>query len=167
METILRATDAQYRYILKLLLERDYEPFIPLAKQIEIIQKDHQVYNRLTRKAASDFITALTGTARRTSPDKVHQETIDDGFYKVENSVYKVLTSLAGRKYAKRLDDKGNFVYDRGAIRSIIIKGRRLPLDQAQSLGKLYGKCIACGAVLTKKESIELGIGPVCATRFV
>jgi len=33
--------------------------------------------------------------------------------------------------------------------------------------GKLAGRCCSCGRELTDDDSIEAGIGPVCARKFV
>jgi hypothetical protein len=38
-----------------------------------------------------------------------------------------------------------------------------MTLEEAEAFGKLYGVCCDCGTVLTNPESIERGIGPVCA----
>lgn len=40
------------------------------------------------------------------------------------------------------------------------------PVGQAQLYGKETGVCCCCGAELTNKESIELGIGPICRSKW-
>jgi hypothetical protein len=40
------------------------------------------------------------------------------------------------------------------------------PLAAAMKFGKLSGRCCSCGRDLTDPESIERGIGPVCADKF-
>lgn len=40
------------------------------------------------------------------------------------------------------------------------------PLAAAMKYGKLAGRCCSCGRDLTNPESIEAGIGPICAGRF-
>lgn len=40
------------------------------------------------------------------------------------------------------------------------------PLAAAMKYGKLSGRCCSCGRDLTDPESIERGIGPVCAQKF-
>lgn len=40
------------------------------------------------------------------------------------------------------------------------------PKAAARAHGIETGQCSCCGAALTNKESIELGIGPICATKF-
>jgi hypothetical protein len=41
-----------------------------------------------------------------------------------------------------------------------------MSLEEAKAFGRLYGVCVRCGATLTDEQSIEAGIGPVCAGRF-
>lgn len=40
-----------------------------------------------------------------------------------------------------------------------------IPLDELSTLGVQFGHCIVCGAKLEVAESVEHGIGPVCASR--
>jgi len=40
------------------------------------------------------------------------------------------------------------------------------PVEAAKAYGKLVGRCSCCGRALTDPQSIELGIGPVCAERW-
>jgi hypothetical protein len=68
-----------------------------------------------------------------------------------------------GRRYGNQRPGESEY---RGAI------GLELALicaDPAQSMaayGKLVGKCGACGRPLEDKESVERGIGPVCAKKL-
>lgn len=40
------------------------------------------------------------------------------------------------------------------------------PLEAAKTLGKLSGRCCVCGRDLTNDDSIDAGIGPICAGRL-
>lgn len=40
-----------------------------------------------------------------------------------------------------------------------------LPMDEFKALSLRFERCLACGAHLEVKESVEAGIGPVCAGR--
>lgn len=42
----------------------------------------------------------------------------------------------------------------------------RLNREQAAELGKLWGVCTKCAALLTRKESIDRGMGPVCFANY-
>lgn len=79
--------------------------------------------------------------------------------------IFRVRKSQAGRFYALRLDFASEeFIYEPSAIRGIDPEDR-LTLEQAKSLGHMFGRCIVCWAALTDPKSVERGIGPVCAKR--
>jgi len=40
------------------------------------------------------------------------------------------------------------------------------PLAAAIAHGKETGQCSCCGKTLTKQESIDLGIGPICRQKW-
>ena len=42
----------------------------------------------------------------------------------------------------------------------------KLTREQAEAFGQRTGICAMCGAVLTNPESVERGIGPICAGKF-
>lgn len=57
---------------------------------------------------------------------------------------------------------KIGFEYVRGGIRTLH-PSWRLTVEQAKEFGNLYGVCLKCGSELSKEDSIERGMGPVCA----
>lgn len=59
-----------------------------------------------------------------------------------------------------------HFEYVNGLVREVKPEWR-MTLEQAKAFGALYGVCCRCGRDLTDEVSIEAGIGPVCAKRFV
>jgi hypothetical protein len=92
------------------------------------------------------------------------------GFYRAQDGrIVKVQESQAGRLYAKVLtqvgDDEWAFEYVQGAMR-FVTPADKLSLEDAQAFGRLYGWCCCCGRRLTNEESIELGIGPICRTKW-
>lgn len=111
-------------------------------------------------------------------------EPITEGFYVKNGVVFKVVRAIhgSGNLYAKELviDElsalevapelrgsgqkfsHGTWIYARGAINHLRIE-HKLTAEKAVALGKLYGMCVRCGATLTREESIERGMGPVCA----
>jgi hypothetical protein len=52
------------------------------------------------------------------------------------------------------------------SLRARLEEFEKDPLGAAMKYGKLAGRCCSCGRDLTDPESIERGIGPVCATKF-
>jgi len=51
-------------------------------------------------------------------------------------------------------------------VRSMLAEFEADPLEAAKRYGKLSGRCCSCGRDLTDPASIEMGIGPICATKF-
>ena len=108
---------------------------------------------------------------------------VEDGMYKLGDDIYKVQVAVhgSGNLYAKKLvitappsyDGDGKvatpakveFDYERGAISKLRAENK-MTLDEAKAFGALYGTCCRCGATLTREESIEAGIGPICAGKF-
>jgi hypothetical protein len=105
------------------------------------------------------------------------------GMYRLDETIYKVQVAVhgSGHPYAKRLvvdselvhsGDDGDvyahhvrFEYERGAIRELRPE-HRMTLDEAKEFGALYGTCCVCGRTLTDEQSIENGIGPICAGKY-
>ena len=47
-----------------------------------------------------------------------------------------------------------------------ILQAMQDPKGAAEAFGKKFGRCSICSRTLTDPESIEKGIGPICASRF-
>lgn len=86
-----------------------------------------------------------------------------EGFYLHGKTVYKVVPSQNGRLYAKVLDGS-SFRYAPGAM-TFLKPEERMTREMAEQYGKTTGQCAICGRVLTNEESIERGIGPICAEK--
>lgn len=83
-----------------------------------------------------------------------------------EDRVFLVQRSrTSGHLYALKVLDDGRTEYVPGAIRRLDAS-RKLSLDEAKAWGRRTGVCCQCRAKLTNPESVELGIGPVCRTKF-
>jgi hypothetical protein len=69
-----------------------------------------------------------------------------------------------------RLTETGEFVQGEWeyapALRGACKPEARMTMEQAKEFGVLYGQCAKCGRHLKDAESVERGIGPVCARSF-
>lgn len=130
----------------------------------------YQVEQR-ARDAANERWTLAYSTTpayRQALRTQVRPE-ITDGYWEIEGEIYKVVwnqkrTSL----YAKRLDifeGVRSWTYVPGGMADLRKYGTRVQGDTVRAYGELYGQCMICGRTLTNEESIEAGIGPVCASR--
>lgn len=122
----------------------------------------------------------VPGPGGRTAgpPEGPQRAALTPGIYALVNrngapEIFKVQAAIHGSKhlYAKRLiaqeggGAKGRFEFEKGAI-SKLTPEDRLSLEDAKKYGAIYGVCIVCGALLTDEDSIEAGIGPVCAGKL-
>lgn len=92
---------------------------------------------------------------------------LSEGFYRCGAGVAEVVRTKDGQRlYAKILDvHTGRWAYAPGAMSSLQPEDR-LTLSQAAALGKEWHRCMVCGRELTNEDSIDRGIGPVCATKL-
>lgn len=126
----------------------------------------------LTKAAASQEISRLLSLPKQAQKAA---QVLTEGMYMVDGQAFKVQRSkTSGNLYAKVLvqenghpEDKptARFEYAPGAMRNLRIEDR-MTLDQAKQYGMMFGTCCVCGRTLTKRESIEAGIGPICAGGF-
>lgn len=165
------ATEKQINFLIKLMNERD----LPWTQD----QLD-----KLTKKDASSLIDTILSAPK--APKKVpagkpaapKAPEITDGMYlnPETGEIFKVQYAVhgSGKLYAKKLvvwEDEGNlpasvsFEYAPGMVYKLRPEWR-MTLDQAKEFGALYGTCCVCARTLTKEESIEAGIGPICAGKF-
>lgn len=99
---------------------------------------------------------------------------VQDGMYRNPESgeIFRVQKAVhgSGNLYAKRLiapafeGGKASFEYAPGAVRKLKPEWR-MTLEEAKEYGALYGCCIRCCRTLTREESIERQMGPVCSSK--
>lgn len=96
-------------------------------------------------------------------------ETPGGDIYKVQKSktsgkLYaSLLTELDEPIQQKRAVKTHDYVYQGQAPLVKLTPEMLLKLENAKRWGRKTGSCCCCGRLLTKKESIDAGIGPVCA----
>jgi hypothetical protein len=121
----------------------------------------------LDSKSASNAISALLNQPRKPQPALAHDDgnAVGEGYYFLLDEVYKVVKAKSsGNLYAKKFGRAG-YEYAPGAMR-VLAGAARLTLEQAAELGRATGICVVCGRLLTNPESVQAGIGPICAGRL-
>lgn len=63
----------------------------------------------------------------------------------------------------KEVTVKAEFVYRGKAGLVGLTAGMKMSLEEGKKYGAIYGVCVRCAATLTREESIERAMGPVCA----
>lgn len=75
-----------------------------------------------------------------------------------------------GYQYAGKVTPEGKYYSADGADRTAIFEQLQeladRPADSLIAHGRKTGDCACCGRPLTKKESIERGVGPICAKKW-
>lgn len=90
---------------------------------------------------------------------------IEPGFYRDPNGngeIIRVKLSRSGYPFAGYVDGEA---YVRGLIKSVKSEWK-LSAEEIRQYGRDTGMCMVCSHELTNPESIEAGIGPVCAGRI-
>jgi hypothetical protein len=160
------ATHKQVSFLQTLLAER----VIPaqVAKWLDSNVGDLGLGLYLTREDASRLIESLLASPRKSAeagkPAKAFVAEV--GMYRTEaGEIFKVQASReSGNLYAKRLTPNG-FEYEQGAIRKLSADDK-MTIEQAKAFGVATGVCCVCARELTDQQSVEAGIGPVCAKRW-
>lgn len=120
-------------------------------------------------KAAVAAIRAERDNARTASRQELvegfYTDSAGERFWKVQRTKHVDGDPRPARLYAKVWDGE-SFEYDPSAIRDVIQYGHQATLEEASAFGVAFGTCAICGRLLTNPESVERGIGPVCAERF-
>lgn len=126
-------------------------------------------FGRLTERqeasARSMYAKAQARQAQRQAQAPANPVT-EVGMYRLDDTIYRVKRSQAGRLYAMRFTPEGasRFAYEGGAVYRLSADNR-MTLADAEAVGAQVGMCCVCGRDLIVAENIARGIGPVCARR--
>ena len=158
--TIALASNAQISYLRSLLITR-----------VEDEAESQRFVDWLDRKGHTlDKVTASQKIRKYAPMPEVRSifaatPALDEGMYKVGEDIFKVYFTQAGHIATKQLTEDG-FEYRGRKPLNFITAEHRMTLDEAKAYGKVTGTCCNCGRTLTNEESIEAGIGPICASKF-
>lgn len=157
----MEASDKQVNFI-RTLADEKYGP----EKGKEFSEK---LFSQpLAKRDASDIITNLLSLPRYVSSEtKARMASLSEGFYRAESGdIIRLKTSRSsGNLYGLLLNKETHkFEYAPGIMRGILPENR-MTLEEVAAYGLATHHCMVCGKQLTKKESKDKGIGPVCAKR--
>lgn len=167
------ATDKQIAFYTRLCSERG----VNVQALVDAGKLDFSLISKHEMSAAIDAVLKTPKTVSPGSTSKPANNPItEDGMYRNPETgeIFKVQKAVhgSGKLYAKALvvvDPEPpavvRFDYAPGMIYKIKPEWK-MTLEEAKAFGALYGTCCVCGRTLTKEESIDAGIGPVCAGKF-
>lgn len=165
---VIPATDKQQAFITKLLADRDttgtaYDGWTP-------------DWSRATKTTASQVINVLLALPKRTEQAAPELE-ITAGVYWIhgDHLVRVYLGQQSGKLLVQRVNaeqdgDQVTVSYEYlGAASRVMTAAAtpvRLSLEEVGSLGQTFNHCLVCGRRLDVPESVDRGIGPVCAAKY-
>lgn len=166
-----KITTKQRDYIKSLTEQRQVNPpdLDRLMKQLRISEDPEEL--GMTKATASQTIEWLKAQPKieRTAPTSERSEP-KAGMYRDGDRILRVyLGQQSGRMLVKELvEESGEFSYEyRGAAAYKLPKtATPLPLEEAKRFGKMTGTCCVCARRLDNPESVDAGIGPVCAGKM-
>lgn len=163
------------RYLLALAAERRLE-WLGATGEDRVARVTRELEaQELDRRDASLLIDEL-----KVAPfDRESTVAVVPGVYRHNGTIYVVRKNRANdRLHARRLVEIGGrrlteadtvvqieFEYDRDALLTLRPRDQ-MTLEEARPFIIRYGRCIACGAVLSDAKSVARGIGPVCIGKF-
>lgn len=159
------ATDAQFELIRNLLRQRTISPDV----ELQVIRARRlTVEGVLTRGEASGLIDLLFDQPKAEAPAASE---IKAGVYmdKTTAMIYRVyLGQQSGKLLVKSIDGATEITYTYlgAATRFVTPDWERLSVEQVGALGKSHESCLVCGRRLDDPESVDRGIGPVCAAKY-
>lgn len=127
--------------------------------------------NRKLKEKLAEHKTATFKSVYTPKPAATRSFTKDDaGVYKnADGKIYRVyFGQQSGQMLCKEAltATDGTAYFEYRGLADRYVSGNKLPLDEAKAWGKATGTCIACGRKLDVPESVDAGIGPVCAGKF-
>ena len=140
-----------------------------------IAKEEHREANRNVSDAGFVALVNVFVKAKETGAKRPILR-FDGGDVEIKVSVAKDNSKNAGHLYVKadgeylgKITPAGVFVkaYNTTDEQVELIKNiGEQPLEEAKRYGRVTGSCSVCGRELTNKDSIEAGIGPICAEAF-
>lgn len=127
----------------------------------------------LSRDQASRCIDGLVELRKHTPKQQANTNSEPEaGMYRLaDGAIVRVyLGQNSGKMLAKQLVSEGehhSYEYMGKATRFVDSTTAKLTLAEAKEFGRMTGTCCCCARRLDVPESVEAGIGPVCARKLV
>ena len=170
-------SDKALGYLLDLVEQRDLPKLGATPEERRQAMTEWLRSTRPNPKDVSGYIGMLLQMPR-VSAQRQPVELVGPGVYELDGTIYVVKqTRDRQRLYAKRVVESAprmtedgevvgfDLVYAPGAIRRLRPE-HRMTAARAEHFHIRYGRCLACGRTLKRAESVQRGVGPVCAKYF-
>ena len=120
---------------------------------------------------ADKMVASAVISAMKAAPTKASADPEAGVYFSEESGEYLrvYLGQESGHMLAKQIhleEGEVSYTYLGAARRYLTPDYRRCTLEEAGALGKASGICIHCGRLLNDPESVDRGIGPICADKY-
>lgn len=165
-----KATERQFAYLLDLISTR---PGAKTYVDTQLHANHVQHPRELSISEMSNVIGVVLDMPVTSVP--APREERRAGIYESQGAVFRVyLGQQSGKMLVKLVELPGvdqlfpepSYRYLGSADKHLPADARRLPLEEVGRLGVASGTCLVCGRRLDDPESVDRGIGPVCAARY-
>lgn len=161
-------TEKQVQFIARLVKSREADA--ALAARIDSA-RTAVMAGELSSAAASDLIDSLLAAPEKPFSAPTRDEPGAGVYRDATGRLLRVyLGQQSGRMLAKEVvvDEYGSvdYRYVGAAARLGLTATQRLSLEEVGKMGIATGVCLACGRRLDDPESVDRGIGPVCAAGY-
>ena len=137
------------------------------------VAQAYQKYGKLSEKQEASARSMYAKSQARQAVRKAEapaNPVVEMGMYILDDVIFRVKQSQAGRLYAMRYNPQGadrgsRFIYEGGAMRRLSADNR-MTVEQAREIGALVGQCCVCGRELIVEKNVLAGIGPVCVNKI-
>lgn len=159
------ASDKAMAFLGALVEGRDWTGY---EATLDVIKANANSLNGAQCSAYIELAKSLPYKAREPKPGA--EPVTEPGMYSDGAHIYRVQHNKAGTNlYAKRLVPSGSksgwsLVYIAGAVHRLTA-AQRMTAEQVEAASAEIGVCAVCGRVLTARDSVKAGIGPVCITK--
>lgn len=169
------STPNQERFIKSLIGQRELNESATAAVTTARLAWQNGNFTKQSASRLIDQLKRLPYSAAAKSVDYTPAEDPEVGVYQGpagEGDLIRVYKSKRnGRALAKRIfareGAKPEYQYMGMAQRFITAEHRRLSLEEVGELGKAWDHCLLCGMRLNDPVSVDRGVGPVCAKKYV
>lgn len=142
--------------------------FAEVNKQLDFLKS---IIKAETEEAKTHLKEAMT---LANDSEEFIPDVVIPGFYRDNNNeMWKVQFNKAQtHMYALKQVAPKKYEFVSGAIKSITpdmfvsLNPVSVTLDEAKAYGRKTGRCYMCSRELTRQESIDKGIGPICESKF-
>lgn len=177
------ASEKQIAFLRRLTSERDTTGVTEMLEEA----RRSAVEGTFDKRSASALIDALLDCPKAKDADVTPDAEPEAGIYENGGTLYRVYKGQqSGRMLVSRIDydtalvtggeesdgepvpsvENVSYDYLGLAARNLPATATRLSLEQVGGLGKAFDHCLICGRRLDDPDSVDLGIGPVCASRY-